>query len=89
MTHPVLQWIPDGRTDLVFDIITEGHVAASVDDDGISLLQGCSYESSVLEDSMARGPLRSITACGLRSIRFPHPPGLRKGSEPLFAPCCP
>lgn len=35
--------IVDGRTDLVFDYLAEGHPANSTDGDGVSLIRWCAY----------------------------------------------
>jgi uncharacterized protein len=43
----LLQDIADGRTDMVFEYLAEGHAANSVDGDGVSLLQWCSYYGDV------------------------------------------
>jgi ankyrin repeat protein len=42
-----LDAIKDGRTDLVFEYITEGHSASSSDGDGVSLVQWCAYYGDV------------------------------------------
>jgi ankyrin repeat protein len=47
MTKSIFDQIADGRTDLVFDYIAAGHAATSVDKDGVSLLQWCSYYGDV------------------------------------------
>ena len=39
--------ISNGRTDLVFDWLTEGHPARSTDKNGVSLLQWCAYYGDV------------------------------------------
>ena len=39
--------IANGRTDLVFDHIVAGRAATSADEDGVSLLQWCSYHGDV------------------------------------------
>ena len=39
--------IADGRTDLVFEYLSEGHASTSTDDDGISLIQWCAYYGDV------------------------------------------
>lgn len=39
--------IRDGRTDLVFDYLAQGHSANSVGEDGISLMQWCAYHGDV------------------------------------------
>lgn len=43
----MLEQIADGRTDLVFDYLAQGHAANSVDGGGVSLLQWCSYHGDV------------------------------------------
>jgi hypothetical protein len=37
----MLDRISDGRTDLVFDYLAEGHDAKSMDRDGVSLIRWC------------------------------------------------
>jgi ankyrin repeat protein len=39
--------ISDGRTDLVFDYLSEGHAATSVDKGGVSLIQWCAHYGDV------------------------------------------
>ncbi|MBA2703553.1 MAG: ankyrin repeat domain-containing protein [Blastocatellia bacterium] len=39
--------IADGRTDLVFDYLSEGHSANSTDKDGVSLIKWCAYYGDV------------------------------------------
>lgn len=43
----MLDRIADGRTDLVFDYLAQGHPADSVDGGGVSLIQWCSYHGDV------------------------------------------
>lgn len=43
----LLDEITDGRTDLVFEYLAEGHSAASTDNDGVSLLRWCAYYGDV------------------------------------------
>lgn len=43
----LLDEIADGRTDLVFEYVAEGHTADSADADGVSLLQWCAYYGDV------------------------------------------
>ena len=43
----MLQQITDGRTDLVFDYLEQGHAATSVDGGGVSLMQWCAYYGDV------------------------------------------
>jgi ankyrin repeat protein len=43
----MLDRIADGRTDLVFDYLSEGHAANSKDKDGVSLIQRCAYFGDV------------------------------------------
>ena len=42
-----LDRIMDGRTDLVFEYLSEGHAASSKDHDGVSLIQWCAYYGDV------------------------------------------
>ncbi len=42
-----LERISEGRTDLVFDYLSDGHVAASVDKRGVSLIEWCAYYGDV------------------------------------------
>ncbi|HEX7185461.1 MAG TPA: ankyrin repeat domain-containing protein [Thermoanaerobaculia bacterium] len=43
----MLQRIMDGRTDLVFDYLAEGHAAASADPQGTPLIVWCAYHGDV------------------------------------------
>jgi ankyrin repeat protein len=43
----VIDRIADGRTDLVFDYISEGHLATSKNSEGTSLIQWCAYYGDV------------------------------------------
>jgi uncharacterized protein len=43
----MLQRIADGRTDLVFDYLAQGHAADSADASGVSLIQWCAYHGDV------------------------------------------
>lgn len=43
----MLERIADGRTDLVFDYLAEGHAANSRDRNGVSLIQWCAYYGDV------------------------------------------
>ena len=43
----MLERIVDGRTDLVFDYVAEGHPANSVDAKGVSLIRWCAYYGDV------------------------------------------
>ncbi|HET9225377.1 MAG TPA: ankyrin repeat domain-containing protein [Thermoanaerobaculia bacterium] len=43
----MIERIADGRTDLVFDFIAEGHPATATDAGGVSLLQWCAYYGDV------------------------------------------
>ena len=47
MSQDIFDRIADGRTDLVFDYVAAGQVATSVDENGVSLLQWCSYHGDV------------------------------------------
>ncbi len=43
----MLDRITDGRTDLVFDYLSEGHAANFTDGNGVSLIQWCAYYGDV------------------------------------------
>ncbi len=46
--HPLLlDRIINGRTDLVFEYLTEGHTATSVDNNGVALIEWCAYYGDV------------------------------------------
>ena len=47
MSEGIFDRIADGRTDLVFDYVAAGHAATATDNDGVSLLQWCSYHGDV------------------------------------------
>ncbi|MFI5175801.1 MAG: ankyrin repeat domain-containing protein [Terriglobia bacterium] len=43
----MLERIRDGRTDLVFEYLAEGHAATSTDREGVSLIKWCAYYGDV------------------------------------------
>ena len=43
----MLERIADGRTDLVFDYLAQGHAADSADERGVALIQWCAYHGDV------------------------------------------
>jgi len=47
MIENVLERIADGRTDLVFEYLADGHSATSTDSGGVSLLKWCAYYGDV------------------------------------------
>jgi ankyrin repeat protein len=55
----MLQQIADGRTDLVFEYLAQGHPASSVDSNGVPLLKWCAYygDVSAIKFLMANGEL--------------------------------
>jgi len=59
----MLERIADGRTDLVFEYLAQGHDANSVDEGGVSLMQWCAYHGDVsaIRYLMSRGaPLKAL-----------------------------
>lgn len=54
---PLLEEIVDGRTDLVFEYLAEGHAATSTDKDGVSLVRWCAYygDVSAIKHLLANG----------------------------------
>jgi ankyrin repeat protein len=57
--------ISDGRTDLVFEYLEEGHGADSVDDHGVSLIKWCAYygDVSAIKYLLLRG--ESLSSLGV------------------------
>jgi ankyrin repeat protein len=51
--------ITDGRTDLVFDLIQQGHDARTTDKNGVSLMKWCAYygDVSAIKYLIANGAL--------------------------------
>lgn len=47
MSKKILKQIADGRTDLVFDYVNEGHSATSTVDGDVKLIQWCAYYGDV------------------------------------------
>ena len=47
MDGTIIQRIMDGRTDLAFDYVAEGHPASSTDPDGVALIKWCAYYGDV------------------------------------------
>ena len=58
------QLIIDGRTDLTFDYLAEGHAATSEGDDGIRLIQWCAYHGDVSAVRMLLQNGESLTTLG-------------------------
>lgn len=53
----MLAQIADGRTDLVFDYVAEGHPPDSADESGVSLIRHCAYygDTSAIRFLLSRG----------------------------------
>jgi ankyrin repeat protein len=70
----MLDRISDGRTDLVFDYVSQGHAANSTDKKGVSLVQWCAYygDVSALRFLLANGAsIQSLGAdLGLNAASF-------------------
>ena len=64
MRKDIIKKIADGRTDLVFEYITEGHAATSADDDGVSLIKWCAYYGDVSAITFLLAHEESIHALG-------------------------
>jgi uncharacterized protein len=64
MSKSIIKQITDGRTDLVFDYLAEGHAATSTDKDGVSLIKWCAYfgDVSAIKFLLANG--ESIQSLG-------------------------
>jgi ankyrin repeat protein len=59
-----LERIRDGRTDLVFDYLSDGHAAATVDKGSVSLIEWCAYygDVSAIKFLLANGEM--LTSLG-------------------------
>jgi ankyrin repeat protein len=64
MPERILERILAGRTDLVFDYLSQGHPANSTDPDGVPLIQWCAYygDVSAIRFLLAQG--ESLAALG-------------------------
>jgi uncharacterized protein len=64
----MLKRIANGRTDLVFDYVAQGHAADATDDSGVSLIRWCTYygDVSALRFLLTHG--ESIASCGTHAL---------------------
>jgi uncharacterized protein len=64
MRSDILERIADGRTDLVFEYLSEGHAASSTDRNGVALIKWCAYygDVSAMRFLLAEG--ESLTSFG-------------------------
>ncbi len=60
----ILERIADGRTDLVFEYLSQGHAADSVDPQGVSLIASCAYYGDVSAIRFLLGQGASLAALG-------------------------
>jgi ankyrin repeat protein len=60
----MLDRIADGRTDLVFDYLSEGHAANSKDKNGVSLIRHCAYYGDVSATRFLLAHGESLKALG-------------------------
>jgi ankyrin repeat protein len=63
-TATMLNHIADGRTDLVFDYVSAGHSAKSVDASGVSLIQWCAHYGDVSAIKFLISKGESLTSLG-------------------------
>jgi ankyrin repeat protein len=68
----VLDRIIDGRTDFVFEYMSQGHAADSKDGRGVSLIQWCAYygDVSAIKYLLAKGESRAALAGQLNAAAF-------------------
>ena len=64
MDGNIIQRIMDGRTDLVFDYLAEGHPASSTDADGVALIKWCAYYGDVSAIRFLLGKGESLESLG-------------------------
>ncbi|MGA7415520.1 MAG: hypothetical protein WBW33_33925 [Bryobacteraceae bacterium] len=81
----LIEKISDGRTDLVFEYVAEGHSAQSASPNGITLIQTCAYfgDVSAIKFLLANGAMLESLGDNLdlngavfhghwRLCQFPH-----------------
>jgi ankyrin repeat protein len=68
----MLDKIVDGRTDLVFEYLAQGHAADSKDADGVSLLKWCAYygDVSAIKYLLAHGESQAVLAGELNAAAY-------------------
>jgi ankyrin repeat protein len=68
----VIDKIVDGRTDLVFDHLSQGHPATATDKDGVSLIKWCAYygDVSAIRYLLAHGESIASLGGGLNAAAF-------------------
>ena len=64
MENNIIQRIADGRTDLVFDYVSDGHPADSTDRDGVALIKWCAYYGDVSAIRFLVGKGESLGSLG-------------------------
>src|SRR5688572_21393863 len=64
MSSTMLQRIADGRTDLVFQYLSDGHPAQSTDEAGTALIAWCAYYGDVSGVRFLLGAGESLTTLG-------------------------
>jgi uncharacterized protein len=64
MKEAMLEQLVDGRTDLVFDYLAQGHPATSVDGQGVSLMKWCAYYGDVSAIRFLLGNGESLGSLG-------------------------
>ena len=64
MDGNIIRRIMDGRTDLVFDYVAEGHSASSTDPDGVALIKWCAYYGDVSAIRFLLGKSESLESLG-------------------------
>src|ERR1700694_5394011 len=69
---PMLDKIVDGRTDLVFEYLAQGHAANSADANGVSLIKWCAYygDVSAIKHLLANGESPVALAAELNAAAF-------------------
>jgi len=65
MSSEILTRIADGRTDLVFQYLSEGHPAHSIDHSGTPLITSCAYYGDVSAIRFLLGEGESLATLGL------------------------
>jgi ankyrin repeat protein len=68
----LLKQIVDGRTDLVFEYLSQGHPATAVDKNGVSLIKWCAYygDVSAIKHLLANGESAASLETELNAAAF-------------------
>ena len=64
MSNAIIERIVDGRTDLVFELVSAGHAPTSTDAEGLPLIKWCTYYGDVSAIRFLLGQCESLKSLG-------------------------